>query len=216
MFEQSEGQDAAVYERRQIFSTDKFTSLPTGIASPGHTGREAGIGHGNKEVWNWKRKGEVKELLKSPSLLGLHDVPVSPGIWCCNPSTEGSTASACRMYGTRGGPACVHQSNIRWHFCHLIRLEWTTLLLLLMTTTVMMMMNLIKVKHQTDFRGEDKADWTKLFNSHPWPTIWECAGRSWLDGMSGQMYVRWFTDVSRQAANHSRQLLHSKDIFPSA
>lgn len=36
----------------------------------------------------------------------------------------------------RAGPACLHQSNIRWHFCHLVRLEWTVLLLLMMTTTV--------------------------------------------------------------------------------
>lgn len=60
-----------LYEQRQIFSTDKFTSLPTGIASPRHTGREAGKRHGNKEVQSSKRKGEVRELLKIPSSLGL-------------------------------------------------------------------------------------------------------------------------------------------------
>lgn len=113
--------DRTVYERRQIFSTDKSTSLPTGNASLGHTGREAGKGHGNEEVWSWKRKGDVREWLKGGGCVMLLYVQEYDA------SAEGSSASACRTYGTRGGPASVHETNSRWHLCHLPPSEWTML-----------------------------------------------------------------------------------------
>lgn len=66
MFEQSEGQDATVYERRQIFSTDKFTSLPTGIASPRHTGRDLEKGMETRRCGAERGRGKLENYWKVP------------------------------------------------------------------------------------------------------------------------------------------------------
>lgn len=207
--------------RRQIFHKQmhRSTSCPT-RASPGCTGREgrrrprlrlAGIEHGNKEMWS--------SVTKHPL---LWDYVVLPHFQECDPVIGGSPLS-CGLDGlyiqdvwsrTR---ACVELDEVRIH--QAAGGAFSTSLEHSRAITMMDLAVQVKVRRTTEAAAfpDMRKDSMRLLNSPPWPSIWECEGRSWLDWMSGQNVhtpVGWLAGADVQQIISDDHLLHSKDVFP--
>lgn len=196
VFGQSEVWDAA------IFHTDWRIYISSHPCFTGTYGKRSW-----KRAWKQggveprEEGGEAREWLNIPSRRG-GGYMVLPHLQECDPVIERS--SLCwglnslyifRMYWIRGGPAWSTLS------CASVKQQTVLLSPHWIRCRVIMMADLIKGQNQTEVRGVCSSVWVlhrcfvpgdeerfgktaesmKLLNSPPWPSIWECAGRSWLD-----------------------------------